>query len=450
MNKKIIIPSIVILLLLGLLAGVMMLDDAPSTNDGMVSSDASPYNDSEDKIIGYILDIDTESITAIDVTLGGEKFGFITDGYKWTLASNPRASISSGSVDSLLNAIGTTGYTESYSRDEMKRSDCGISETSDGISITASGDKISLMRGINTTDGKYTYLSSSLSEDIYLVPRQSAEKLFAPLDNYRNGAMINLDFEHITEVKLNNSNGLITLKKGESDTDNAVYNEWKLLSPIEVGANDESVKTKIIDTLKQIKISGYASDNGDYTSFGFGARDKYITLKDANGRSASLYFSENVSGKYYISVNDEPTIYEIALSDAPYIEMKAIDVADRNINLVKMVNISDVTIAGKDNDYKIEFLDKKGRINGAEVSYDDMNQKIFPAVCGLFADDIINGSAGETEIVIEYNYKDKTSDRLEFSSYNDRLYKVSKNGKVMYLILKSKINDLTSMLGQYK
>ncbi len=448
MQKKIFIPIIAIVLLLGALLGVMMMDDASSPNGGDSLSDASPVAEFPAEIKGNILELDTDSITMLDVVSGGKDFSFVNDGKKWSFASNLAVSISSGAVDGLVNSLSAIGYTESYSG--MKLSDCGISDSSDAITIHLNSKTLSIRRGINTTDGKYSYMASSENDTVYLVPMDMAEKLFAPLERYRNSAMLKLDFDNISEIIISNANALISLKKGKASSNDAVYNEWKLLSPVETGANDEYIQSKITDPLKQIKIEGFASDNADFVSFGFGTKDNYISLTDKNGKTEKLYFSSQTGGKYYIAVNNEPTIYEIALSNAPYIEMKAIDVADRNINLVKMANISNVTIKGANMEYKVEFLDKEGRINGAEVSNEYMNQKIFPAVCGLFADDINSKAHGTAELVIEYNYNDKSKDRLEFSSYNDRMYSVSKNGKAMYLILKTKISDLAAILDQYK
>ncbi len=451
MQKKIIIPIIVIIFLLGVLAGVMMLEDSSSPNSSnVISSDASAENDTALETKGVISGIDSESITKVSVNTDGKSFAFVLNGDVWKSAGS-NASVSSGAVDSLINSLGSIEYTETYSKDEMKRSDCGISDSSDTISITMTDrGELIIYRGMNTTDGSLCYMATSADEIIYLVPREAADRLFAPLDKYRNSAALNLDFDNITEIAVNNSGGLILARKGKANANAAVYNEWKLVSPIEVGANDELIQIKLIDSLKQIKISGYASDDGDFASFGFGTKDKYIELKSGDGRSARVYFSDKTGGRYYISVNNEPAIYEIAINDAPYIELGAIDIADRNINLAKMTNISSVSIKGENKDYTVEFLEKSGKINGKDVSYDDMNREIFPAVCGLFADDIYSGEHGASEIVIKYNYKDKSSDVLEFAPYNDRLYSVSKNGKLMYLILKTKVNDLTAKLDEYK
>ena len=115
-----------------------------------------------------------------------------------------------------------------------------------------------------------------------------------------------------------------------------------------------------------------------------------------------------------------------------------------------MVNIKNVTISGANYNYNVEFSDKSGKINGKEINYTDLNQNIFPALCGIMADDIYTGPIGSTEITMTFNYKETKSDVILFASYNDRYYAVSKNGSVKYLILKNKIADLANLLNQYK
>ena len=151
-----------------------------------------------------------------------------------------------------------------------------------------------------------------------------------------------------------------------------------------------------------------------------------------------------------MSIDDNKTIYEVSLSDNPYITLKIIDLADRNITLTKMTNIKNVIIDGS-KDYKIDFFGDKGIINGREIAYNTLNQSVFPSACGLMADDIYLGSQNGGEIMITFNYNDNMpADVVIFASHNDRYYSVSKNGSVKYLILKSKISDLQKLLDEAK
>ncbi len=442
-NKKIIIPLLIVIALLLVLLAVSMT--GTNNTDELVPS-SSEY---EDYTVNYILDFDTESVSQISVSIPEEDFSFKKNEDRWYLAGKESASISSASVNSLISSLADFSYDEFIDDGSISAADCGIDDSAPKISFLSDLGEVTLKMGMVTNDGSLCYVMTSLSDGIYLADYETASKIFAPLKVYRNSASINLDFDNITKIRYSGSEKL-SLEKGSSDKNNVQFNSWKITSPISISANDEFVANKIIEPLKQIKIVDFASDNGDFANYGLAGKETYVSLTDASGKEKTLYFSKQVSGKYYISIEDGKTIYEVSLSDSPYLALKIIDLADRNISLAKMDNIKHVTIKGTLYDYKVEFLDKKGSINGSEISYDVLNQNIFPALCGLMADDIYTGSMSQPEITMTFTYKSSSPDTIIFASYNDRYYSVSKNGLVKYLILKNKISSLAKTLDQYK
>lgn len=443
-NKKIIIPLIAVAVLLALFACVMLIDDKPPATD--TTSDAAP---SDADFAGYIFDFDTSTISLITVYTTGEEFTFEKNGDLWYVKDNPSISISSASVNSLTGSIGSILYSEEISDGSVTPEDCGINDSSDFITFTSELGEVTLKRGIDTTDGLYTYVTHSLSDSIYIADLTSVNNIFKPLYSYRNKAYVNLDFENIKTISLK-SDVTLSLEKVRADTANAIYSEWQITSPLKLGARDEQVNTLIIEPLQTINIDGFASDMGDYNNYGISLDDNYITLTDKSGKSATVYFSKSKSGKYYICINKDNTIYEISPASAPYADLKISDIFDRNIHLVKMDKISAVTINGNGYNYTVEFMADGGKVNGTKVSSGDMNNVIFPSVCGLFADDIALVPKGDEAVTITYKYKDGKSDTLVFLDTDERYYTVSKNGTVKYIILKHKISDLTNTLDGFK
>ncbi len=438
-NKKILIPLLIVVVLLGILLAVTMLGgEERESND--ISSDSSDNYD-----VNYIFDVDSDSIHLISVKLSDESFTFVKEGSKWTLKNSPNTSISTSAVNSLASSIANLSYDELIDDGSITKEDCRITDESSSITFESDLGQVSFQLGMTTTDGSLCYIATSLADGIYLAHSESAADVFEPLDSYRNSASLRLDVENLVSIKYSGIESF-TLEKSQSNKDKAQFNSWKLTSPVQILASDEAINTKISEPLKQIKIEGFASDNGDFENFGLGGKDKYITLADADGKKQTIYFSAQTKGKYYISIDNEKTIYEVSLSANPYIALKIIDMADRNISLTKMANIKNVVIDGSKK-YTVEFFEDKGKINGKEISYSSLNQEVFPSLCGLMADDIYQGTHAETVIKITFNYKDKTpSDVISFAEKGDRYYSVSKNGVVKYLILKSKIADLYSVL----
>ena len=442
-NKKILVPLLVVVVLLGVLLAVTMLG-GNNENNGDIS-----YEPGDDYTINYIFDVDSETINRIKIKLTEEEFTLVKTDDTWALAGSPNTSISTSSVNSLASSIAEISYDELIDDGSIKPEDCLINEESSYVSFESELGEITLTLGMTTTDGTLCYVSTNLTDGIYLAHSDSVAPVFAPLKAYRNSASLRVDIENLDTVEYSGTEKFV-IKKGNTNKDKADFNSWKITSPLKIAANDEAVNNKIIEPLKQIKIVDFASDNGDFSSYGLGGKNKYIALTDADGKKQKIYFSGQTAGKYYIRIDDNKTIYEVSLSDNPYIALKTIDLADRNITLTKMTYIKNVIIDGS-KDYKIDFFGDKGIINGREIAYNTLNQSVFPALCGLMADDIYLGSQNGGEIMITFNYNDNTpSDVVIFASHNDRYYSVSKNGSVKYLILKSKISDLQKLLDEAK
>ncbi len=443
-NKKIIIPLISLAVLLAIFAGVMLIDDKDT--DTPVSSGGI---DEEREYIGSIFEFDTDTVDLITVFTTGEEFTFEKKDDLWKVKGNHSISISTASVNSLCGALSSILYSEEISDGSIALEDCGINDKSDYITFTSELGEITLKRGIDTTDGLYTYVSHTASDSIYIADLEAVNNVFKPLNFYRNKAVINLDFENIRKINLKSDISL-TLERGKSDAVNAVYNEWKITSPLKVGARDEQVNSLIIEPLETINIEDFASDIGDYGNYGISLDDNYITLSDKTGKTATVHFSKSNDGKYYICINKDNTIYELSNGAAPYADIKIADVFDRNIHLVKMDKISKVTINGNGYDYTVEFTADGGKINGRAVNKSDMNNIVFPNLCGLFADDTAYVPKGEQLINITYKYNDGASDTLVFLDTDERYYTVAKNGTVKYMILKHKISDMIKTLDGFK
>jgi len=449
LRKKILIPLIAVIVLAILL--VIVLFTGGSKEENTVNSDSAGtvenLPDSPEEF--YIFDLDSYSISHIKVKCSGETFAFKKQDDTWVYDGNTEISLSSTAISSLATSIVGITYIESIDDGSVTMEDCGITSESDYITFISNGDEITVYKGIATPDGMQTYVMTSQSDVVYLANSEKINNIFKPMVEYRHSASLSIDFDNLTEITVK-SEETISLKKVEADAGKLVFNQWSMVKPVEVGARDDQVTPLIIDPLKKIAINDFVSDSGDFANYGLGNKDRYVTLKDASGRVQTLYFSEKMDGQYYICVNDSKSIYSISYGAAPYVELKTGEIFDRNIHLVKMSDISTVTLKGSGYDYEIEFFKDGGKINGTDVSADVMNQKVFPAVCGIFADDILSEASGETQVTLTFNYTDSKKDVITFADHSERYYSVSKNGSVKYLILKAKISEMATILDECK
>ncbi len=442
-NKKIIVPLAAIAVLLVLLALVMMIDDKPSTT-GVTSSGAP----SELQMIGPVLELDTNTIDDITVSTADGAYTLAKKDGIWAVKDKAGISVSSASIESLASGLGRIMYADVIDDGSVAPADCMINDSSDYVSFTSELAHTTLIRGINTTDGRLTYVMLKGSDTLYLADADSVSKLFKPLSAYRHKASLSVDFDNLTAIELAGDTAL-SLKKGEADAENAVYNTWRLTSPIDAGARDEQIDSLIIEPLKQIDITDFAPDDGNLAAYGMGDRAQYVALTDSSGRTDKIYFGKAPDGKYYINILGKDAIYLIDPQSAPYISLKLSDIFQRNIHLVKMDRISLVTLKGQDYDFKVEFTKDGGRINGAKVSAADMNNVVFPSVCGLFADDIANETGGSELFRLTFTYTDGTSDVICFNDCGQR-YLVAIKNNTKYLILKHKLDSVAKTLSGFK
>ncbi|MBQ6895433.1 MAG: hypothetical protein IJN40_08070, partial [Clostridia bacterium] len=119
-NKKILIPLLIVVVLLGILLAVTMLGgEERESND--ISSDSSDSYD-----VNYIFDVDSDSIKLISVKLSDESFTFVKEGSKWTLKNSPNTSISTSAVTSLASSIANLSYDELIDDGSITKEDCRI------------------------------------------------------------------------------------------------------------------------------------------------------------------------------------------------------------------------------------------------------------------------------------------------------------------------------------
>ena len=145
-NKKILVPLLVVVVLLGVLLAVTMLG-GNNENNGDIS-----YEPGDDYTINYIFDVDSETINRIKIKLAEEEFTLVKTDDTWALAGSPNTSISTSSVNSLASSIAEISYDELIDDGSIKPEDCLINEESSYVSFESELGEITLTLGMTTTD----------------------------------------------------------------------------------------------------------------------------------------------------------------------------------------------------------------------------------------------------------------------------------------------------------
>ncbi len=443
-KRKIISLMVLLLALLGVLVLVMALPDT-GENGGFEKQPSSSLNLSEP-----IYSAKRETIDNIKIFYNGSNYSFKRNGDEWFCPEKTGVGISNSRVVNLVTELGSLRYQEMLDTSTVTPTDCGITDSSNFVTFTSELGQISLYLGNDVPDSELCYLSTSLSDDIYMVEKERVSLMFASFDEYRSDNFERIDFENIVEIEYNGPDSSFSLIKGEIDKSVADYYAWEMAFPVKLSVRDIEVEERFIKPLGVMNVSAYPSDNGDFSNYGIEKSKNSVTYTDASGKVQTIYFSLLKDNRHYLSIDADKTIYEVLPSSVPFAGVDLIDICERQIYLNKQTNIDTVIIKGDGIDYSIVFGDGSSFVNGKKLEKSSDIREVFSYICGLMADDISTKAIGKSEIKMTYNLKNGKEVVLDFASADERYYAVAKNGKPLYLIQKNKLKDLFDVLDGLK
>jgi len=440
-KKKIITLAIVLVALVGVLVLVMALPDADEKNGGLQTDNGKDSI----KLGELIYSVPSGSIDNITVSYGGTVYSFKKDGKDWICPEKNGIGISNSRITMLVTELCSLRYQDKLDISSVTPADCGITESSDFVSFTSENGDVRISLGADVADSSLCYLMTNLSDDIYMVENESVSLMFASFDEYRNDSFELIDFENITAIDYKSQDIAFSLKKGDSDRDNGDFYFWEMTSPLAMSARDEEVDKLLIKPITEMVISAYASDDGNFASFGIDG-SAFVSYTDSKGKVQTILLSPLTENKYYLAIEGKRTVYEVSPSCVPFAKLSLIDICDRQLYLNKQSNLDTVTIKGDGFDHSLKFSDSDVFVDGKKLEDANDRRNAFSYVCGLMADDISTEPLGSEKVKITYRLKNGDEAVLIFADADERYYRVSKNGKPLYLIQKNKISTLLSVI----
>ncbi len=452
-KKKIVILSAVIVALTLVLVWVMLMDSPDSENTGE-NADSSSQEYTAEKSYdekGDIYRCSIESISDITVISGSERFRFVKSNGNWKCDLVPEGRLDNAKVMRLATGLGALRYVDIFD-DEVSPEECGITDGTPTIVFASDIGEVTLRIADSFNDENLCYVTASVSDSVYSVKKSAVENFFLPLESYRNDSLMRINSDSVEEIKIANENGIVVLKKGKADKANAIFNEWRMIIPVEISASDTEIAKNIFEAVENMKISRYVDDNANFSAYGLGAKDKYVSVGESGGKVRTLYFGDKKDGMYYVSMESSDSIYAVDEELLLFATLKPIDLADRHVKLVMKDSLSKIIVESADKKYTVEVSEERNesKINGRKLEESEFSGGVFASVCGLIADDIYTGETGDAEVTITYVHPDGTSDKIEFSTYDSRYYAVCENGNAKFLIQKSKIDSMFETLSQFE
>ena len=441
-KKKIIILSLALVFLLALLVFITNLPDKNETSN-VTDSTGEPVIEEQD-----IYSVSYESINAITVFDEDEGYEFVKDSTGWICKSHTGDEFNMSALNALSTRLASLKCIDIVEDAKDKLSDFGINQDRPAISFECDLGVIRLFIGDMTSSYDGYYLFTNMSDDVYIITPNQYSSVFAPISEYRKNISDKIDYEKISTIEFKNQICSFTLSLGKADMKQGIANAWNMTSPISVQARDSEVEEKLIKPISSISEKMYVSDKGDYENYGLSLKNNYIILTDSDGNSKMVVFSGEINGKSYMVSDGSKYIYE--MDEDSYSQIRLIDIASRYIYTTRQALISTVTIDGFEKKYTLDFSNSPNIvINGKTISDSQKCNEIFYSVCALLADEISTEPMGAESLKMTYNLKDGKTINVTYSEKDARYMNVAIDGKPLYTILKSKIDDSIKTLDKY-
>ena len=439
MKKKTIIALLVgVVAMLGILFFVSSL---PDKEGAQVPGDTQ---ESVPEIEVYTASYD--SITKITLYFDGEAYTFSKDGAMWVSEDHPDETFNKSKLGSLATRLVSIKAIDVISGDAINPEDCGIDLDSPDITFSSNLGDVSIYHGNETANYEGCYFMTSLSSDVYVISLQTNNMLFESFDNYKNEKIHVVDYEKISAIEFKNENCAFSLRLEKADMKAGIPYAWRMISPIELLARDTEIEEKLINPVSSIDEKMYVS-KGNLENYGLGDKNYYMVLTDSNGESQRVYFSSEIGGKCYMSIDDGDYVYE---SSSSFAKIRLIDIVSRYLYTNQQANMDSVTVSYGETVYTLDFSQSPAIIvNGNKITDSDACNQVFFAVGSLFADDISTENFGKTEMTMTYSLKNGQQVVVSFSEKDARYWNVAIDGKPTYTVLKSKINTALETLKKY-
>lgn len=448
-KKKIIILSACVVLLLAILGAVSLMDDKTAEektlSDTEKNTESQKYSEK-----GSMIKTNSDMITEMSFSISGENFTLKKTDDGWKCPQHDGIPLSESKITAAAVRLCSIMYIDKIDANDASYADFGITDGCDTVWFKSELGDTQIIKGTKSADSSMCYVKLNTDPSVYLIRSEIADSIFNAFETYRGDTLQRIDFDSITDIEIKNKNGKIKLWLDKPDRKNGIYNAWRMDKPISANARDDMVKSKIISVLSEMKISKCVSDSGDFENYGLDKKDVYAAVSDSKGKKETFYFGKTDGSVFYVSIDSLKSIYSVELSDEDIRELGAIDVSERYLSLNNRDIIKNAEVTGNGSKYIVDFSDDNAvKINGKETKDDSVIREVYEHLCGMLADGIYTGSHGSEEMSVLYNLKNGQQIKLSFASLDDRYYTVSKNGKTMFIVLKSKIKDMMDVLDKY-
>ncbi|MCH5187368.1 MAG: DUF4340 domain-containing protein [Oscillospiraceae bacterium] len=449
-NKKFIINIIIVVVVIGLLAGaIWFLSQPEENNDGPdvpVSENITIYS------------INPADMISADVTNKYGSYSLHRTDRGWSLDGFDGMDLDVNMLDALTNTFSNVASSQLVDEDPENTGDYGLYQPETVITIGTSSGSRTFYIGNETPDGKNYYFNTDDSKSVYVLAGYVADVAFLTARDYVNlGSTFAAD--DVTRVRIVQRSGsalTVTMDPNGARDQYGLISYWDISEPEERSASNSDVVTMLTTPVAELEstASGIYTDTAENRTMTGLDNIEFTVEVMADDKDITYYISPAADEYRYITRADSGYILRVdrEAADFAYTPMEA--VAERYLAMIDIAAVSSVDMAYRDETLHFTVIDGAGEnaafyVGDEELSaerFREFYQKIVALpVSGVTDDEPAEDIFGS----VSYNLISGDRLKLEFAPYSERSYGVYINGRRQYSMLKKNVDDLFDLMREF-
>ncbi len=420
--RNIIIFVVAIAVLVGAFIGVYFL---------IPENEEKPIEETSETEIVSVMEVDSASITKIDIKTKEEEYSVTKSGDKWHLSNEEGLKISDSKLQSFSYMCSSISATKIMSEKAEDAEKFGFSDTSNSVTIHLSdGSKKTVLVGDTTLDDANSYIKLSDENTIYLKSTYGVSSLIPEYKSFVDKSLLSIDLSNLsllTHVYIEKE-GNTPIKLEYTEKGNS--NEWKMISPVYSAVNGQVLSDDILTPLAEYTATEIAEIHVKNLA-PYGLDTPYATFSIGyDGKTSELVFGDEYDKYRFVMVSGFDTVYMIKSSQADFLDTPYQNLMSRLIHVEYIDQVSKVEIKSGTTNIVMEIGDDIYKINGKEIEKSKFS-KAYQAVIGISLDsvDLSSVPAGAYDATIKYTKTDGSTVTVGFIPVSERNYRAVVDGK---------------------
>ena len=321
------------------------------------------------------------------------------------------------------------------------------------LSLKDNSDKV-LNIGNQTPSQNGYYATVSGDSNVYIIRNTVAEAVLRKLDYYRNTVLFAVDVLKVNKLTYKKGDRKVSfIKNDESIVNRNVFAAFNMTEPYSWEAESGELE-KVIALLNQLAIEEYVSDDeANLSQYGLGNSATYVSITENDGKVSTLNIGNNKDGFFYVSLNDDNTVYRIDAAGFEFLDYEPTAFLQRFVAIRSIDNLKKIRYIYENTDAEFEI--KKIDLETHDIKYKGklIDQKVFKEMYTELISMSTAGTlnyvpSGEPMLKYTFTYLDGEEETIEYYKYDERKIAALVRGKVTFFVDSSEFNKRVKLINE--